>query len=93
MCIRDSLHKSLDSRAFQRAWRKICKSVSKRCFSDDIIRYLFEKQKKEMSEEGTDQFAIDVDTFVASFVPYSTNRKAVALAVDRRVRDFLKGKV
>ena len=87
------LHKSLDSRAFQRAWRKICKSVSKRCFSDDIIRYLFEKQKKEMSEEGTDQFAIDVDTFVASFVPYSTNRKAVALAVDRRVRDFLKGKV
>ena len=87
------LHRSLDSRAFQRVWRKICTSVSKRCFSDDIVRYLLEKQKKEMSEEGINQFAIDVDTYVATFVPYSTNRKAVALAVDRRVRDFLGGKV
>jgi hypothetical protein len=87
------LHKSLDSRAFQRAWRKICKSVSKRCFSDDIVRYLLEKQKKEMSEEGLNQFAIDVDTYVATFVPYSANRKTVALAVDRRVRDFLNGTI
>ena len=87
------LHRSLDSRAFQRVWRKICTSVSKRCFSDDIVRYLLEKQKKEMSEEGINQFAIDVDTYVATFVPYSTNRKAVALAIDRRVRDFLSGKV
>ena len=87
------LHKSLDSRAFQRAWRKICKSVSKRCFSDDIVRYLLEKQKKEMSEEGLNQFAIDLDTYVATFVPYSANRKTVALAVDRRVRDFLNGTI
>lgn len=88
------LHRSLDARAFQRAWRKICKGVSKRAFSTDVISFI-EKKKLAMSEYGLNQFSIDVDTFIATFVQYSSSggRRAVAHAIDSKTREFLQNKL